>query len=621
MDDRLNILRYSAIFRGLTDDEMEVLVPHIREEKVLAGEVVFQQGEPRRRLMVIKAGAIQVSERAGGQERVLVSYHAGHCLGEAALLDDTPHSTTGKAAVDSVLLTLDRNTFLRLMETNPRLAARVLAQVAREIFLRMKHDRNAGELVNSRAGSTRLEEDLLGQMEIPADAYYGIQTLRAVENFDITGIPLAHFPHFVRALALVKKAAALANLRLGLLDREVAEAIIQACDEIADGHLHSQFVVDMIQGGAGTSTNMNANEVIANRALEILGKPLGAYRFVHPNDHVNKSQSSNDVYPTAVRLALHLKYGELVEAMRTTVATLRHKAQQYADVLKMGRTQLQDAVPMTVGQEFGSWANTIEEDIHRIEEDVRRCLESTLGGTAIGTGIATDERYAEEALKALQEVTNLPFRLAPDLVEASSDVGDILLVSASLRRVAVKIGKICNDLRLLSSGPRCGLAEIRLPPMQPGSSIMPGKVNPVIPEVVNQVAFQVIGNDLTVTLAAEAGQLQLNVMEPVMVFALLQSMDILTKAFQTLWSRCLAGIEVDVERCRNYVYDSIGLVTALLPVLGYSAASEVAKEALETGRSVADVALEKELLSQDQLRELMDPWAMTRPGRIAPSGA
>jgi aspartate ammonia-lyase len=612
----LNTLRQNGIFRALTIEEIEGLAEHIREERYDAGSVVFQQGNPRKRLMIIKSGAIRVTCRTNEQERILVTYHAGHCLGEAALLDETPHSTTGKAAVDSVILSLDRDTFLEVMDQNPRLGARVLGQVAKEIFARMKSDQKAGPGGQYRSGATRMEHDLLGDLPVPADAYYGVQTLRAVENFNITGIPLSHFPSFIHALAMVKKASAMANQRLGLLKDDVAGAICSACDEIRDGHLHNQFVVDMIQGGAGTSTNMNANEVIANRALEILGEPMGNYQRVHPNDHVNKSQSTNDVYPTAIRLGLLLKHTALVATMRRTVKAFHQKAEEFKGTLKMGRTQLQDAVPMTVGQEFAAWGNTIQEDIERIEEDVKQCLVSTLGGTAIGTGIATDERYAPEVLKALREVTGLPFDLAPDLVEASSDTGDIVIMSASLRRVAVKISKICNDLRLLSSGPRCGLAEIRLPARQPGSSIMPGKVNPVIPEVVNQVAFQVIGNDLVVTLAAEAAQLELNVMEPVMVFNVFQSIDMLTAAFETLRLRCVEGIEVDAERCREMVYNSIGIVTALLPEIGYGPSTSVAKEALETGRSVADIAVEKGYLTRERLEEIMDPEAMTGPARV-----
>ncbi len=615
MKEMLNTLTQSVIFRALTIEELEGLLEHIKEERFKAGSVVFEEGQPRRRLIVIKSGAIRLTEQVGDQEHAIVTYHAGHGLGEAALLDDSPHSTTGRALVDSVLLTLERETFLELMDQKPRLAARVLGCVARGIFDRMKADRAAGGADQYRTGATRMEHDLLGDLPVPADAYYGIQTLRARENFHITGIPLSHFPDFIRALAMVKKAAAIANRRLGLLEEDVADAICSACAEIIDGHLHNQFVVDMIQGGAGTSTNMNANEVIANRALEILGEPMGTYERIHPNDHVNRSQSTNDVYPTAVHLAILLKHDELVEAMRATVDTFHRKAEEFAHVLKMGRTQLQDAVPMTMGQEFAAWGNTIQDDIERFEDNVKLLLESTMGGTAIGTGIATDERYAGEALDALQDVTGLPFRLAEDLVEASSDVGDLVIVSGILRRVAVKLSKICNDLRLLSSGPRCGFAEIRLPARAPGSSIMPGKVNPVIPEVVNQVAFQVIGNDLSVTLAAEAGQLELNVMEPVIVFNVFQSIDMLARAFDTLRTHCLEGIEVDAERCREMVYNSIGIVTALLPEIGYGPATRVAKEALETGRSVADIAVEQGHLTREKLEEIMDPEAMTRPAR------
>jgi aspartate ammonia-lyase len=617
VNDLLHTLAANEIFRALTIEEIEVLIPHIGEETVEAGGLVFEQGQPRRRLVVIKSGIIRVTERQGEQERDIVKYHAGQVLGEAALLDDTPHSTTCRAMVESVLLTLDRETFLELMESSPRLAARVLGQVARTVFARMKRDTGTrGDAGLYGTGATRREHDLLGDRDVPADVYYGVQTLRALENFHITGIPLSHFPAFIQALAMVKKASALANQRIGLLEDDVADAIIQACDEIVDGHLHNQFVVDMIQGGAGTSTNMNANEVIANRALEILGEPMGSYVRVHPNDHVNKSQSTNDVYPTAVRLAILLKHRALGTQMRATADAFLEKAGEFAGVIKMGRTQLQDAVPMTMGQEFAAWGNTIDEDVDRIEDNVKLCLESTLGGTAIGTGIAADDRYAGEALKALREVTGLDFTLAPDLVEASSDVGDMLVFSGILRRIAVKISKVCNDLRLLSSGPRCGFAEIRLPMRQPGSSIMPGKVNPVIPEVVNQVAFQVIGNDLTVTLAAEAGQLELNVMEPVIVFNLFQSIDMLTRAFETLRARCIEGIEVDAERCRTLVYDSIGIVTALLPRIGYAASTEVASEAQKTGRSVADIVVEKGHLTREQLDEILDPEKMTRPTRL-----
>ena len=424
--------------------------------------------------------------------------------------------------------------------------------------------------------ATRPEHDLLGDRDVPAEAYYGIQTLRAQENFHITGVPLSHFPKLIVALAQVKRAAARANRRLDALDERRAEAIEQACAEIVDGDLHEHFVVDMIQGGAGTSTNMNANEVIANRALELLGHQRGDYEHLHPNNHVNLGQSTNDVYPTAVRLAMLLSFPALAEAMDQLIGTLRDKGEEFSEILKMGRTQMQDAVPMTVGQEFHGWATTIAEDVERLTRTARLFREVNLGATAIGTGITSDPRYAQLATAELSELTGIPFTVSADLVEATSDTGAFVTFSGVLKRIAVKISKICNDLRLLSSGPRAGFAELRLPAVQPGSSIMPGKVNPVIPEVVNQVAYEVIGNDMTVTFAAEGGQLQLNPFEPVICFNILESTRIMTRAMTTLAERCIAGIEVNREVVDGYVRHSIGVITALVPVIGYAAATEVA---------------------------------------------
>jgi aspartate ammonia-lyase len=459
----------------------------------------------------------------------------------------------------------------------------------------------------------RLEHDLLGTRHVPSAAYWGIHTLRAVENFNITGIPLAHFPNFVIALAMVKKAAALANCGLGELEPTIANAIAAACDEIIAGALNDQFVVDVLQGGAGTSTNMNANEVIANRALELLGHARGDYDAVHPNNHVNLSQSTNDAYPTAIRLAILLSYGELTDAMEALCAALRIKSAEFGGMIKMGRTQLQDAVPMTLGQEFAAFATTIGEDIQRIREIVQLFREINMGATAIGTGINTDPDYAALIVAELSKVSGIEFILAADLVEATSDTGAYVMFSSVLKRVAVKISKVCNDLRLLSSGPRTGIGEINLPPMQSGSSIMPGKINPVIPEVVNQVAFQVIGNDLTVTFAAEAGQLQLNVMEPVIVFNILQSMRILGRAMKTLTTRCIEGITANEKRCRDLVESSIGLITALNPYLGYETSTRIAKEALASGRSVAELVRAEGLLSEEQLADILKPENMTRP--------
>lgn len=459
----------------------------------------------------------------------------------------------------------------------------------------------------------RIEHDLLGEREVPADAYYGVQTLRATENFPITGIPISQYPHLVNALAAVKEGAALANHELGLLPEDVSDAIVRACRELRAGALHEWFVVDVIQGGAGTSTNMNANEVIANRALELMGREKGDYHWVHPNDHVNLSQSTNDVYPTAMKIAGNWAIEDLTAALGELTDAFRAKGAEFADVLKMGRTQLQDAVPMTLGQEFTAFAVTIGEDIDRLREAAALIREINMGATAIGTGINTDPRYAALVCAKLGEVTGLELITAPDLIEATSDVGAFVQLSGVLKRVAVKLGKICNDLRLLSSGPRTGLGEINLPAMQPGSSIMPGKVNPVIPEVVNMVCFQVVGNDLTITMAAEGGQLQLNVFEPVIGFNLFQSMDMLARAARTLRERCVLGITANRDRLYRMVCDSIGLVTALVPYLGYERSAALAKEALETGRGVMDLVREKGWLSDERLHEILTPEAMTHP--------
>ncbi|WP_323844793.1 aspartate ammonia-lyase [Microbulbifer magnicolonia] len=467
------------------------------------------------------------------------------------------------------------------------------------------------------AGSAvRLEHDLLGERGVPVDAYFGIQTLRALENFQITGITLNHFPNLVKALAMVKKAAASANSQLGYLQPQLAEVIGRACDEIIAGELHDHFLVDMIQGGAGTSTNMNANEVIANRALELLGHGKGEYQQVHPNNHVNLSQSTNDVYPTSINLAILLSYSDLVHSMEALCREFDKKASEFASVIKMGRTQLQDAVPMTLGQEFAAFAATVREDVDRVKELVVLFKEINMGGTAIGTGINTDPAYRQLVVDALSEISGIDFVCAENLVEATSDMGAFVMFSGVMKRIAVKISKICSDLRLLSSGPRAGLNEINLPPMQPGSSIMPGKVNPVIPEVVNQVAYQVIGNDLTITLAAESGQLQLNVMEPVIAFNLLQSMRLMTQAMHTLANRCVNGITANVEHCRALVENSIGLITAVTPFIGYENATRIAKQALHSGRSVKDLVLEEGLLSEEELNDILLPENMTQPRKV-----
>jgi aspartate ammonia-lyase len=462
--------------------------------------------------------------------------------------------------------------------------------------------------------TTRLEHDFLGEREIEDTKYYGVQTLRAVENFNITGLTISREPLFIKAFAHVKKAAALANYDCSVLSKEITDAICYACDELLTGKYDDQFVSDMIQGGAGTSCNMNANEVIANIGLEYIGKAKGDYEFLHPNNHVNCSQSTNDAYPTAFRLALYHKLSAYVDALEILHESFSRKAVEFKTVLKMGRTQLQDAVPMTLGAEFHGWATTIKEDIERIKEMQQLLLEVNMGATAIGTRINAPEGYPELCVKHLANISGLHVTLASDLIEATSDTGAYVLISGTLKRSAIKISKICNDLRLLSSGPRTGFNEINLPKLQPGSSIMPGKVNPVMPEVVNQTAYYVIGADVTISMAAEAGQLQLNVMEPVIAFCLFTSLSYMGNAILGLVDKCINGITANEEACKNMVMNSIGIITALNPILGYEACSTIAKEALETGKSVHDIAvIEKQLVTQEKWDEIFNLENLINP--------
>ncbi len=473
------------------------------------------------------------------------------------------------------------------------------------------------DITNSKlSGKTRPEHDLLGDMDIPVEYYFGVQTMRGVENFHISRVKLNFFPEFIRALAEVKEAAALANCDLGLMEKPVCDAIVKACKEIEAGKLHDHFVVDMVQGGAGTSTNMNANEVIANRALEILGRQKGEYQYCHPNNHVNLSQSTNDAYPTSVKIAMIRSTATLIGALKQLIDSFAKKGVEFADVIKMGRTQLQDAVPMTLGQEFEAYAATLREEVERLEQNSKLLLEVNMGATAIGTGINSDPDYTPLCVKHLAEVTGMPVVAALNMIEATNDTGAFIINSAAQKRLAVKLSKICNDLRLMSSGPRTGLNEINLPPMQPGSSIMPGKVNPVIPEVVNQVAFRVVGNDMTVTMAAEGGQLELNVFEPIIVHCLFENVEMLINAMNTLREKCIDGITANVEVCRRMVYNSIGLVTALNPYLGYEASTMIAKEALKTGKGVYDLVLEHKLMDKAELDNILKPENMVKPRKF-----
>lgn len=468
-------------------------------------------------------------------------------------------------------------------------------------------------MANENEKKFRVESDLLGELQVPAEAYYGVQTQRAINNYKISGKHMCDYPEYVKAIAYVKLAAAEANHELGQLPDDVADAMCRACREIIDGKFHENFVTDMVQGGAGTSVNMNANEVIANRALELMGYEKGDYQHCWPNDHCNCGQSTNDVYPTTIRLTFIEMNKQVVAALERLVASFRKKGEEFKNNIKMGRTQLQDAVPMTSGQEFTAFANTLEEEIGNLNRNVELMLEINMGATAIGTGLNAVPGYAELCTKKLAELTGENFTLGKDLVEATPDTGDYVSYSGALKRLAVKLSKICNDLRLMASGPRCGLHEINLPPMAPGSSIMPGKVNPVIPEVTNQTCFKVIGNDTTVMIAAEAGQLQLNVMEPVITQCIIESQTWLGRAMDTLRERCVDGITVNAEHNAETVRNSIGIVTALNPYIGYKNSTKIAKEALETGGSVYDLVLRDKILTKEKLDAILDPKHMLDP--------
>ncbi len=458
----------------------------------------------------------------------------------------------------------------------------------------------------------RIEHDSIGQKEVPAEAYYGIQTLRAAENFYITGLTM--HPELINSVAQIKKAAAITNYEVGRLDKKRADAIVKACDEILEGKFHDQFIVDPIQGGAGTSLNMNANEVIANRAIEILGGEKGDYSIVNPNDHVNYGQSTNDVFPSCGRItALKLLHGAQKQLKRLYEA-LDEKAKEFDHVIKMGRTQLQDAVPIRLGQEFKAYSAAIRRDINRFENAKEEMSRLNLGGTAIGTGLNADVHYLQRVVRTIAEISGLDLIQSYDLIDATQNLDGYVAVSGMVKTCAVNLSKMSNDLRLMSSGPRTGLGEINLPAKQNGSSIMPGKVNPVIPEVVNQVAFNIIGNDMTIAMAAEAGQLELNAFEPIIFYNMFQSIETLTFAVRTLVDNCIKGITANEERCRQLVDRSVGIITAICPYVGYERAAEVAKEAIRTGANIRDLILRDKLLSEEELDQILNPYAMTEPG-------
>ena len=613
-------LKKVELFRELEDSEINVVIGKIQEKTFNPRSYLFQENSPANKfLFIIYEGEVELFKKtAFGEEKRLTFFGAYDFLGEGTIMADTPHSTNARALKKTRVLCISKDDFTSLFDSQTAIALKIFKQISKVISRRMRQSNSKVVNVGAQyeSGRTRKEHDLLGYRDVPAEVYYGIQTMRGIENFTISGVTLNFFPELIISLAMVKMAAAKANHELGLLPEKIATAIVKACHEIINGKYLHHFVIDMIQGGAGTSTNMNANEVIANRALEHMGHEKGEYKYCHPNNHVNLSQSTNDAYPTAVKIALIASNEKLVEVLQLLIEGVKEKEREFSQVIKMGRTQLQDAVPMTLGQSFGAYATTLEEEVERLNENAKLLKEVNMGGTAIGTGINAHPGYSEKVIYHLQHITRLNIRLASNLVEATQDTGAFVMYSATVKRLAVKLSKICNDLRLMSSGPRAGLNEINLPPMQPGSSIMPGKVNPVIPEVVNQIAFKVIGNDLTVTLAAEAGQLELNVMEPIMVQSLFESIEMLKNGMITLLHRCITGITANEEHCRQTVMNSIGLVTALNPVLGYDICTQVAKEAMITNKGVYELVLEKGLLSKEELDEILKPENMISPQKI-----
>jgi aspartate ammonia-lyase len=604
---------------GIVTEDLAAVVQMGNAESYAAGEYLFHESTPREWIGIVLDGQVEVIRGAQARTVTLATLMPGAVFSEGVMLDDSPHAASAVTRQGARVWKISRDALEQVRVSKPEIFYRIVGRVAARLSerLRFAAERIAGEKSATVVSAVRTEHDSLGEREVPDQAYYGVQTIRGVENFPLSGIRLYHFEHFIHGLAFVKKAAALANGELGVLDPEKAEAIVKACDEIAAGKLHDQFVIDMFQGGAGTSTNMNANEVIANRALEILGHRKGQYEHLHPNDHVNCSQSTNDAYPTAIKLGVVLTLRDTVSALRELRTALDAKAREFADVLKMGRTENQDAVPMTLGQEFGAYGVMIGDGIRHLSRVGEEFLAINMGATAIGTGLNSPPGYAALCTKRLAEVSGIPVTLAADLVEATQDSGEFALMSSTMKTAAVQLSKICNDLRWMSSGPRCGLYEIRLPSMQPGSSIMPGKVNPVIPEVVSQICYQIIGADVTVSMASEASELELNMAEPVIAFNLLFGLTLLRNAAIILHSRCIAGIEANRERCLEYVRNSIGLVTALNPVLGYERSAAIAKEALKTGGSVYDLVLQKGWLTKERLDDLLKPENMTHPRQIS----
>lgn len=615
MNKIIEVLRSVELFNGLNESEIYIIAENVLIKSYKKNKCLFKENSPRLEIFIIESGEVALSKIDDtGKNIHIVNFYKHDFFGEGALSDNSVHSTTATVTRDSVIFSFDNKIFDR----DAKITLKIFSNIINVVSRRMKYTslKSAHSTEQYLSGNKRVEHDLLGSRKVPDEFYYGIQTMRAMENFNISGVTLNFYPLIINAIAMVKKAAAMANHELGILNTDIKNAIVRACDDITNNKYHFHFVVDMIQGGAGTSTNMNANEVIANRALEILGHKKGDYKYCHPNNHVNLSQSTNDVYPTALKIALINSDKKIIPVLKELIESFREKGKEFSNIIKMGRTQLQDAVPMTLGQEFEAWAVTLGEEVDRIRQNTNLFLEVNLGATAIGTGINALPEYSAVVIKYLRKITGLDIKPALNLVEATQDTGSFIMYSSAIKRLAIKLSKISNDLRLLSSGPRAGLNEINLPPVQPGSSIMPGKVNPVIPEVVNQIAFKVIGNDLTVSLAVEAGQLELNVMEPVIVQSLFESIDMLINGMKTLKEKCITGITANSEVCRKYVENSIGIVTALNPILGYEVCSSLASQALKDNRSVYDLVMEKKLMTKEQLDKAMTIEYLIMPKNI-----
>ncbi len=612
-------LDQTAQATGISEKDLAAFFAEGEQHVYKPNEWLFQESTPRQWAGIILEGNVELVRGLHGSSRHIASMIAGALISEGTFVEGDAHSNGAYTANGATVWQISKEKIEEIRESHPDIFYRIISQVAVGINRRLRvlsdqiyHNKKDTQVMSGY----RLEHDSLGQRELSDHVYYGVQTQRAIENFPISGVFISNFEHLIQGLAYVKKAAALTNHELGTLTEERMKAICGACDELLEGKLHEHFPVDMFQGGAGTSTNMNANEVIANRGLELMGYEKGDYQHLHPNDHVNCSQSTNDAYPTAIKLAVLLSSRNLIRAMAEVRESLQKKAEEFRDVLKMGRTENQDAVPMTLGQEFSAYGVMVDSAIKAIEHATHDFGDINMGATAIGTGITSPPGYANLVTEKLSEVSGFELRRAKNLVEATQNAGNFVQMSATLKRAAVQISKICNDLRWLSSGPRCGLNEINLPAMQPGSSIMPGKVNPVIPELVNQICYQVMGYDTVVSMAAEASELELCMAEPVIAYDLLHGMMILKNGCVTLAARCITGIEANRDVCRGYVENSIGLVTALVPVIGYEPSAAIAKEALKTGGSVYELVMEKGLLSKEQLDEMLRPENMTDPREI-----